>query len=276
MMHPSGKYYDSAAASYDRDYSSPYWQLYFDITWQNMSRYLPNPGSAILDAGGGTGIFAIKLAEMGYKVTLVDISGSMLSQARLKAKSKGIKEIKFVRGDIRKMDFLQPESFDFVLCQGDVLSYCEDHMKAISELARVCKIGCCIVASVGNVYPSIKHAIETSIESPNGSGIEDIKKMLESGQTSYFGRFPVKAFVADELKSDFAKCGLTVADTIGKPVLMSFLKREEADNLLLDKKFYDAILKLELEYCNKQPFMLFGSHLEIVAKKEKNLKSFFI
>ncbi|RLD14536.1 MAG: hypothetical protein DRI28_03265 [Caldiserica bacterium] len=69
------EFYDKIAEEYDRIYQTPYWRLYHEITWHNIKQFLPRRENAIiLDAGGGTGYWAIKLAKLGYKVILTDIS----------------------------------------------------------------------------------------------------------------------------------------------------------------------------------------------------------
>ena len=62
-------YYDRTALEYDNEYDVPYWKLYHEIIWENIKLFLPkNKDAIILDAGGGTGYWAIRLAQYGYKV----------------------------------------------------------------------------------------------------------------------------------------------------------------------------------------------------------------
>lgn len=41
-------------------------------TWNIIDRHLPQAPSRVLDAGGGTGVYALPLAGRGYHVHLVD------------------------------------------------------------------------------------------------------------------------------------------------------------------------------------------------------------
>src|SRR5262245_7289829 len=50
---------------------------------------LPPPPADVLDAGTGTGFLALLLAELGHRVTGVDLSAGMLSKAREKAAGLG-------------------------------------------------------------------------------------------------------------------------------------------------------------------------------------------
>ena len=97
----------------------------------------------VLDAGGGTGITAIKagtiVGEKG-KVVILDMSENMLDQARKKIKKKEMME-RFVLkvGDMYEIPY--PDlTFDKVL---STYSTCplEDPIKAIKEMLRVLKKG---------------------------------------------------------------------------------------------------------------------------------------
>jgi len=70
--------------------------------------------STILDAGTGTGNYAINLAQRGYKVTGVDISKELILEAR--SKSKEIRNLSFEVGNILEPSLTS--TFDLILCRG--------------------------------------------------------------------------------------------------------------------------------------------------------------
>lgn len=115
------EFYDKAAKDYDKEYEEPYWRLYQEITWQNIRRFLPKRKNAvILDAGGGTGFWAIRLARLGYHVVLTDISKNMLKVAGEKiGKEKLQDKIETRIVDIRDMSCFKPDLFDMALAEGD-------------------------------------------------------------------------------------------------------------------------------------------------------------
>ncbi|MDX6222512.1 MAG: hypothetical protein QOD91_1566, partial [Frankiales bacterium] len=53
----------------------------------------------ILDAGGGTGGFAVPLAELGHRVTVVDPSPDSLAALERRAAEADIRTIRGVQGD---------------------------------------------------------------------------------------------------------------------------------------------------------------------------------
>ena len=86
-------------------------------------------GTRLLDAGGGTGRFALPLTEAGKTVTVLDQSRGMLAQAR----AKGLPLL--VLGDAGQMPFRDGE-FEgslFVL----LLHLVKDWVRAVHELGRV-------------------------------------------------------------------------------------------------------------------------------------------
>jgi ubiquinone/menaquinone biosynthesis C-methylase UbiE len=73
------------------------------------------PGSRILDAGCGTGSYAVRLARQGYSVVGLDQSSEMVAQAATKyGDSAG--RATFEVGDLLELPALP--SFDAVLCRG--------------------------------------------------------------------------------------------------------------------------------------------------------------
>lgn len=71
----------------------------------------------IIDIGCGTGNHAIRLGKMGYDVTGVDISPTMLRMARKKDKAK---VVKFLQGDMRRLNKVVQKGlkFDAAICLG--------------------------------------------------------------------------------------------------------------------------------------------------------------
>ena len=118
-------------------------------TMSYIKRYLKSD-SKILEIGAGTGRYSIKLADMGYDVTAVELVKSNLDI--LKSKVKPEYNITVFQGNACNLDFLESNTFDIVLLLGPMyhLFNDEDKHSAISEALRVAKKNGVIFASYCN------------------------------------------------------------------------------------------------------------------------------
>lgn len=79
---------------------------------QFYKRWLPkNKDARILELCCGTGRLTLPIAKDGYDISGVDITPSMLKQAKAKALEEGLK-VEFIEADIRTLDL--PEKYDLI------------------------------------------------------------------------------------------------------------------------------------------------------------------
>jgi len=112
------------------------------------------PGTAhsprALDAGCGSGVYSILLAEAGYKVLAINIDEEEINQSRTWAKEKGFSgNIEFRLEDLRTIN--SPESaFDLIVCS-EVLEHIDDSHNGAKELYRVLAKGGKAIISMPNM-----------------------------------------------------------------------------------------------------------------------------
>jgi len=111
-------HYDKKSESYEEIFGTLYFKVYDTVTWQYLEPYVPaNPEALVLDAGGGTGRWAIRMATKGCRVVLVDAAEGMLKVADKKMREKGVQNrITIKKGDITRMDYAD-DTFDMILCE---------------------------------------------------------------------------------------------------------------------------------------------------------------
>ena len=93
------KIWDEDAATYDESPAHCPQRPHEVAAWRaTLRRLLPDPPARVLDAGAGTGFISLILADQGYEVTAVDLSGQMLAILRSKADRRGL-NVKIVHAD---------------------------------------------------------------------------------------------------------------------------------------------------------------------------------
>jgi ubiquinone biosynthesis O-methyltransferase len=131
--------FDAIADSYDRWYEDSKGSFIDKVeTDLAFKLFKVEKGMNILDIGCGTGNFSIKLAEMGCKVTGIDISDKMLDIARKKTEKAGY-HIDFYLMDAYNLK-LADEQFDGVFSMA-AFEFIAQPEKALDELFRVVKKG---------------------------------------------------------------------------------------------------------------------------------------
>ena len=115
--------------------------LEFERNQELISRFLPKKGGIVLDVGGGPGVYAEWLANLGYTVYLVDPVEKHIRQAKKRA-SKLKKTFKAILGVAAKLDF-EDNSADVVILHGPLyhLQEYSDRILALHQALRVLKPG---------------------------------------------------------------------------------------------------------------------------------------
>lgn len=144
--------YSGFAMIYDR--------LMQDVPYEGWIRYLKSlfvkygiEPKDILDLGCGTGNVTIPLAEMGYRLTGLDMSAEMLSVAEEKSRSKGL-QINWLQQDMLEMT-LGGLKFDLVISMTDSLNYLStlDDLKLVfAKVSEVLKPGGWLIFDLNSLY----------------------------------------------------------------------------------------------------------------------------
>lgn len=124
---------------FDYDFSRRLFKLNHDwgIPTENevnfISGYLNHAPSRILDLACGGGRHALALARMGHEVTGIDIGGYPI-QIAARLAQKGNLQAKFLRRDIREIEYLQEFDLAFLIC-GQLAHFSPEESKIIFSKA---------------------------------------------------------------------------------------------------------------------------------------------
>jgi S-adenosylmethionine-dependent methyltransferase len=110
------------------------------VVWSALGGVLDQGPLDVLDIGGGTGGFAVRVAQLGHRVTVVDPSPDALASLDRRARERGV-EVAAHQGDLSGLvDVVGADAADVVLCHG-VLEIVEDPTAALGALRSTLRAG---------------------------------------------------------------------------------------------------------------------------------------
>lgn len=122
-------------------HTSPRTAVLWDVLTAELDRRDAGP-LAIIDVGGGTGGFAVPLAEAGHRVTVVDPSPDALAALTRRAADAGVADrIRALQGDGDNLaDLVVPGAADMVLCHS-LLEVVDDPAEVLRSVAAALSPG---------------------------------------------------------------------------------------------------------------------------------------
>jgi ubiquinone/menaquinone biosynthesis C-methylase UbiE len=230
-----------------------------DLIWRLIQPYLPkNRSTSILDLGGGTGVWAIRLAQEGCRVLLTDISPGLLARAREKVEAAGLGLlVQLEEADVCDLSRYPEGAFPLVLALGDPLSYCDDAAKALREVRRVTAHGGVLIGEVENRY-------RAALSRRRAATWADAKRILGQGIANWpepENPAAIREFSPSEIEALLKESGWQpehlypsdlLASLVAEPILQEALRSPE--------HFAQASA---LEECLRAEAALLGSGMEI-------------
>ena len=210
----------------------------------------------VLDAGGGTGGFAVPLAELGHQVTVVDPSPDSLAALERRAAEAGISgAVHAVQGDVAQLpDLAAPDGVDVVLCHS-VLEVVDDPAAAAAAVARVLRPGgIASVLAAGRGAAVIARAL---------AGHFDEAAQVLADEHGRFGPADalVRRFTEPELVALLADAGLRVDSVHAVRVFSDLVPGA----LLDDPTAGEALLALEAAVAERPEFRALATQLHVLA-----------
>ncbi|XVU27376.1 methyltransferase domain-containing protein [Actinoplanes sp. CA-054009] len=209
----------------------------------------------VIDVGGGTGGFAVPLAEAGHTVTVVDASPDALAALTRRAADAGVADrVRAVQGDGDALaGLVEPASADLVLCHA-VLEVVDDPASVVSAIAAALRPGGAVSLLVASKAAAILgRAINGHLGS--AAAVAADPEGRAGARDTLRRRFDVESATA-LLRS----AGLEPEETHGVRVLADLLPAAVVEE---DPQ---ALLALELELAARPPFRDIASQLHVFAR----------
>jgi len=210
----------------------------------------------VLDVGGGTGGFAVPLAQSGHRVTVVDASPDALAALTRRAADAGVAErVRAVQGDGDALaGLVEPASVDLILCHS-VLEVVDQPADVVAAVAAALRPGGAVsVLVAGRAAAILGRAINGHLGS--ASALVTDPEGRAGARDTLRRRYDVESAAA-LLRS----VGLEVEETHGVRVLADLLPAAVVEE---DPQ---ALLDLELELSSRPPFRDIASQLHLFARK---------
>ncbi|MEN3186463.1 MAG: class I SAM-dependent methyltransferase [Atribacterota bacterium] len=259
-------------------------KIHTDLVWWEIEPLI-RPGIQVLDAGGGFGRYSVELARRGCQVVHLDLSPSMVEEARRQAREAGV-SMEFVVGKIQDLSLFEEGRFDLVLSLDAPISYAyPEEKRALRELTRVTKRF--LVISVVNRLGQIPVAIEMELRWHKK--LTWTKKFWESGnwdhpsffeaieeKIPFFSRFlfpPFHAFTPQEIINLVADNGLKVRRCVATGTLARLLSPAVRKKLVRSEELYREFLVLASSYDAQFEVLGMGCRVAsgflLIAEKEQ-------
>ncbi|MFC7532694.1 class I SAM-dependent methyltransferase [Actinoplanes sp. GCM10030250] len=237
----------------------------------------------VLDVGGGTGGFAVPLAEAGHTVTVIDASPDALAALTRRAADAGVaSRVRAVQGDGDALaSLVEPGSADLVLCHS-VLEVVDDPARVVAAIAAALRPGDAAprpggaALQPGDAAPrpggaalrpggAVSLLVASRAAAILGRAINGHLSAAAALVTDPAGRSGprdtlLRRYDADSATALLETAGLTVEQTHGVRVVADLLP---ATVLEEDPR---AVLELELELSSRPPFRDMASQLHLFAR----------
>jgi ubiquinone/menaquinone biosynthesis C-methylase UbiE len=272
---------------YDADYIRRRYDAYAEREWtrfeqkpfrrvdlfihQHYLHHYIHAGDSVLDIGGGPGRFTIELAKLGARVTVGDISPVQLALNREKVGEAGYEASVVSRAvmDVTDLSRFAAASFDAVVCYGGALSYVFERADdAVAELLRVTRPGGHLLVSVMSLLGSIHAFLPGVMRITHDAGVAPMQRLIESGdqfEEPVAEGHLLHFYRSHELQALLERQGGEVVAlsasnflAVGYDALLTEIVEDDA--------LWEALLRWELEFCQKPGSVDGGTHLIAVAR----------
>jgi S-adenosylmethionine-dependent methyltransferase len=249
--------FDDIAEKFARNiYGTTKGQLRQAILWQDLDRLLESFGSQplrVLDAGGGEGQTAIKMAQRGHHVTLCDISGEMITRATQVAAEKGVSgNMHFEQCAVQDIAQHLESPVDLILFHA-VLEWVAAPQEVLQTLWSALRPGGALSLMFYNANGLLMHNMVAGNFDYVQAGMPKKKKRTLSPD---YPREPQQVYGWLE------ETGWQITGKTGVRVFHDYLREKHQQH-----DCYEALLELETRYCRQEPYISLGRYIHVTAMK---------
>ena len=225
------------------------------VVWEALAPVLADrDGLDVLDIGGGTGGFAVRVAELGHRVLVVDPSPDALAALDRRARERGVADqVVGQQGDLSSLlDVTGPASTDLVLCHG-VLEVVDDPAAALATIATVLRPGGVLSLLVAQRHAAVVHRAMAG-------HFQQARELLDASGAHRGGH----RFTQDEVTALLAGAGLEPTAVHGVRVFADLVPGSLLD---LEPGATAALVELEQAVSTRPEYLPLATQLHVLAHR---------
>jgi SAM-dependent methyltransferase len=226
------------------------------VVWSGLEPLLEGDPLDVLDIGGGTGGFAVRVGALGHRVIVVDPSPDALAALDRRAGEHDVAVIGR-QGDLSSLlDVVDADSVDLVLCHG-VLEVVDDPAAALATLAEVVRPGGALSLLVAQRHAAV---IARAMAGHFQQALDLLDPQPGSGQPGRSGH----RFTHDELTALAAASGFTVDAVHAVRVFTDLVPGSLLD---LEPGATTALVELEQAVATRPEYLPLATQLHLLGHR---------
>lgn len=256
--------FQSEADKYAAYLETPEGRLRLDLPFANLQEFLPMPAGqsplCALDLGCGTGANGLRLARLGFQVTLLDSSPAMLDIAKRAAQEAQIAEkIEAKHGDADQLvNLFQVGTFDVILCH-NVLEFVENPGAVLHAAQRALRNASAMLSVL--VRNRAGEVLKSAIVSGDLAAVDHNLTDEWGSEALYGGK--VRLFTPDTTRAMLKEASLEVVAERGVRVLSDYL----SPRVSLSAE-YERIFALERRLGRRPDFAAVARYTHYLARRQ--------
>jgi len=213
----------------------------------------------ILDAGGGTGGFAVPLARLGHRITVVDPSPDSLASLERRAAEDDVAAlVRGVQGDLDSLlDVVDAGSIDVVLCH-NVLEVVDDPAAGLARVAGALRSGGFASVLATNRTAAVFSRVLSGRFDEARTALDDPDGRWGPGDAVQ------RRFSLDELTGLLAEAGLGPPEVHGIRIFTELVAGGLLDS---DPAAFEALVRLEVAAAERSPYREIATQLHLLAAR---------
>lgn len=222
------------------------------VVWEVLRPVLDAPALDVLDIGGGTGGFAVRVAELGHRVSVVDPSPDALASLDRRARELGV-DVTGQQGDLSTLlEVTGSGSADVVLCHG-VLEVVDDPAAALATIREVLRPGGTLSLLVAQRYAAV---VARAMAGHFPQALALLDSPASAGRSG-------RRFIQDEITALLAGAGLELQSVHGVRVFADLVPGSVLD---VEAGATAALVELEHAVAGRPEFLPLATQLHLLAR----------